>query len=57
MATNNLKTNLKAIFKGEAITGKSGLDIFVRWKPLHQQPMGWHPDLKMASASISALTM
>ena len=20
-------------------------DIFVRWKPLEQQPIGWHPDL------------
>ncbi|MCH5276199.1 MAG: hypothetical protein J1E80_00020 [Desulfovibrionaceae bacterium] len=20
-------------------------DIFVRWKPLHEQPMGWNPDL------------
>lgn len=50
MATNNLKTNSEAIFKGQTITGKSGLDIFVRWK--HQQPMGWHPDLKMASAPL-----
>ncbi|BDA60916.1 Eco57I restriction-modification methylase domain-containing protein [Shewanella xiamenensis] len=45
MAAKNLKDTLEAILKGEAISGKSGLDIFVRWKPLHEQPMGWHPDL------------
>lgn len=45
MAAKNLKDTLEAILKGEAITGKSGLDIFVRWKPLHEQPMGWNPDL------------
>lgn len=45
MAAKNLKDTLEAILKGEAISGKSGLDIFVRWKPLHQQPIGWHPDL------------
>ena len=44
-AANNLKATLEAILKGDAITGQSGLDIFVRWKPLHQQPMGWNPDL------------
>lgn len=21
------------------------MDIFVRWKPLQQQPIGWNPDL------------
>lgn len=45
MAAKNLKDTLEAILKGEAISGKSGLDIFVRWKPLHEQPMGWYPDL------------
>lgn len=45
MAAKNLKDSLEAILKGDAITGKSGLDIFVRWKPLHEQPMGWNPDL------------
>jgi len=25
--------------------GESPYDIYVRWKPLHQQPMGWEPDL------------
>lgn len=45
MAAKNLKDTLEAILKGDAISGKSGLDIFVRWKPLHEQPIGWHPDL------------
>ncbi|MBO2644950.1 Eco57I restriction-modification methylase domain-containing protein [Shewanella algae] len=45
MAAKNLKATLEAILKGDAVTGKSGLDIFVRWKPLHEQPMGWNPDL------------
>lgn len=45
MAAKNLKDTLEAILKGDAITGKSGLDIFVRWKSLHEQPMGWNPDL------------
>ncbi len=45
MAAKNLKDTLEAILKGEAISSKSGLDIFVRWKPLHEQPIGWHPDL------------
>ncbi len=44
-AAKNLKATLEAILKGDAITGKSGLDIFVRWKPLHEQPVGWNPDL------------
>lgn len=44
-AARNLKATLEAILKGDAVTGKSGLDIFVRWKPLHEQPMGWNPDL------------
>jgi len=35
-----LKTQLEAIQKGE-----KPFDIFVRWKPLHQQPIGWEPDL------------
>ncbi|WP_245541434.1 Eco57I restriction-modification methylase domain-containing protein [Oceanimonas smirnovii] len=39
-AAQNLKTELEAIKQGE-----SGYDIFVRWKPLHQQPIGWQPDL------------
>lgn len=39
-AAKNLETRLKAILEGE-----KGLDIFVRWKPLHEQPIGWNPDL------------
>ncbi|MGI2102912.1 Eco57I restriction-modification methylase domain-containing protein [Shewanella oncorhynchi] len=45
MAAKNLKDTLEAILKGDAISAKSGLDIFVRWKSLHEQPIGWHPDL------------
>ena len=25
--------------------GENPYDIFVRWKPLNQQPIGWEPDL------------
>ena len=25
--------------------GEPPYDIYVRWKPLHEQPMGWNPDL------------
>ena len=25
--------------------GEPRYDIYVRWKPLHEQPMGWNPDL------------
>lgn len=25
--------------------GEPPYDIYVRWKPLHEQPIGWHPDL------------
>ncbi|EMF8784108.1 SAM-dependent DNA methyltransferase [Vibrio vulnificus] len=39
-AAENLKTQLEAILAGE-----KGLDIFVRWKPLEEQPIGWNPDL------------
>ncbi|MCU8285751.1 BREX-1 system adenine-specific DNA-methyltransferase PglX [Vibrio vulnificus] len=39
-AAENLKTQLVAILEGE-----KGLDIFVRWKPLAEQPIGWNPDL------------
>jgi hypothetical protein len=35
-----LQQRLAAILEGEA-----PLDIFVRWKPIEQQPVGWHPDL------------
>ncbi|WP_232207352.1 BREX-1 system adenine-specific DNA-methyltransferase PglX [Psychromonas sp. CNPT3] len=36
----DLRKQLKAILIGE-----KGLDIFVRWKPLAEQPIGWNPDL------------
>lgn len=39
-AALRLKDNLEAI-----LTGEAPLDIFVRWKPLEQQPIGWDPDL------------
>ncbi len=39
-AAQNLKTRLQAILEGE-----KPYDIFVRWKPLVQQPIGWNPDL------------
>lgn len=39
-AAKSLEKSLKAILAGE-----KGLDIFVRWKPKHEQPIGWNPDL------------
>jgi hypothetical protein len=39
-AALKLKGKLEAILHGEA-----PYDIFVRWKPLEQQPIGWDPDL------------
>ena len=36
----SLQGQLKAILDGEPPH-----DIFVRWKPLHEQPIGWHPDI------------
>lgn len=35
-----LQQKLEAILEGE-----KPYDIFVRWKPLAQQPLGWEPDL------------
>ena len=35
-----LKKKLEMILKGEA-----PYDIFVRWKPLEKEPIGWDPDL------------
>ena len=29
----------------EVRDGEPDYDIYVRWKPLHEQPMGWNPDL------------
>ena len=39
-AARTLKKRLELILKGDA-----PYDIFVRWKPLKDQPMGWEPDL------------
>jgi len=39
-AAQKLKENLEAI-----LHGAKPYDIFVRWKPLEQQPIGWEPDL------------
>jgi len=39
-AAENLKKKLELILEGEA-----PYDIFVRWKPLEKQPIGWNPDL------------
>ncbi|MCS3839490.1 hypothetical protein HNR03_004101 [Pseudomonas sp. JAI111] len=40
LAAEALKRELEAILEGEA-----PYDIFVRWKPLAEQPIGWTPDL------------
>ncbi|EPX63266.1 Type II restriction enzyme, methylase subunits [Cystobacter fuscus DSM 2262] len=29
----------------DILEGEAPLDIFVRWKSIEQQPIGWHPDL------------
>ncbi len=39
-AAEALKKKLELILEGEA-----PYDIFVRWKPLEKQPIGWNPDL------------
>lgn len=39
-AAENLKKRLELIRQGE-----TPYDIFVRWKPIEQQPIGWQPDL------------
>jgi len=39
-AACQLKTKLEAILEGDA-----PFDVFVRWKPLDQQSIGWNPDL------------
>jgi len=39
-AAESLKKKLELILEGEA-----PYDIFVRWKPLSKQPIGWEPDL------------
>ncbi len=39
-AALHLKRELEKILEGEP-----PYDIFVRWKPLHEQPLGWEPDI------------
>jgi hypothetical protein len=39
-AAQDLQGKLKLILEGDL-----SYDIFVRWKPLHEQPIGWNPDL------------
>ena len=39
-AAEILKKRLELILEGEA-----PYDIFVRWKPIEEQPIGWNPDL------------
>ena len=39
-AALELQTQLERILEGEP-----PLDLFVRWKPLHRQPLGWEPDI------------
>jgi hypothetical protein len=39
-AAQELQADLRKILEGEA-----PYDIFVRWKPLHEQPIGWEPDI------------
>jgi len=39
-AAEHLKRELERILAGE-----SPYDLFVRWKPLHEQPIGWEPDV------------
>lgn len=39
-AAQTLKAELEKILQGE-----KPYDIFVRWKPLSEQPIGWEPDL------------
>jgi hypothetical protein len=40
-AAESLKSRLELILEGE-----DPYDIFVRWKPLKEQPIGWNPDLQ-----------
>lgn len=39
-AAEHLRDELTRIIEGEP-----PYDIFVRWKPLHEQPIGWEPDI------------
>jgi hypothetical protein len=39
-AAEHLKKELESILEGEP-----PYDLFVRWKPLHEQALGWAPDI------------
>lgn len=39
-AAMELQLKLEQILEGEP-----PFDVFVRWKPVHEQPLGWNPDL------------
>ncbi|MFY9781635.1 MAG: N-6 DNA methylase [Candidatus Baltobacteraceae bacterium] len=39
-AAGHLQAELRSILEGDR-----PYDIFVRWKPLHEQPIGWQPDI------------
>jgi hypothetical protein len=39
-AATELKVELEKILAGEP-----PYDLFIRWKPLHEQPIGWEPDI------------
>ena len=50
LKAQQLQDKLKLILEGEGhpdpdLEKSWGYDIFVRWKPLEQQPIGWNPDL------------
>jgi hypothetical protein len=40
LAAQILQKKLQLILKGEKL-----YDIFIRWKPIEEQPIGWEPDL------------
>jgi Eco57I restriction-modification methylase len=45
-AAEHLQNELKSILEGECSKDEThGYDVFVRWKPLNAQPIGWEPDL------------
>ncbi|MEQ1947402.1 MAG: N-6 DNA methylase [Bryobacteraceae bacterium] len=45
-AALHLGQELEKILHGQGFPeSKSGYDIFVRWKPIHEQPIGWEPDV------------
>lgn len=50
-AAEVLKKKLELILEGQGYPDKDnpensyGYDIFVRWKSIEKQPIGWHPDL------------